>query len=101
MSETFLIIYRSGPAWIEGKPISEQPIQSHGKYMLELYKSGVMRFAGPFSDDTGGAAVIEVESLDQAISIADQDPAIKDRIFTYELRPWRLIPWEQYVSAGH
>jgi hypothetical protein len=33
---TFLVIYRPGPSWLVGKPISEQPLKEHGKYMLSL-----------------------------------------------------------------
>lgn len=29
--KTFIVIYRPGSSWIEGKPISEQPLQEHGK----------------------------------------------------------------------
>src|SRR5689334_5666433 len=48
---TFLVIYRPGPAWLMGKPISEQPLKEHGKYMLSLFAKGSMKFAGPLSDN--------------------------------------------------
>lgn len=96
--QTFLIIYKPGAAWIEGKPTSEQPIQEHGKYMLGLYQAGRMRFAGPFGEASGGAAVIEANGEDEAKAIADQDPAVIDGIFVYELYAWNFIPWENYIK---
>lgn len=34
--ETYLVIYRPGPAWLKGKSIFEEPLKEHGKYMLGL-----------------------------------------------------------------
>ncbi len=96
--QTFIVIYKPGSAWLAGKPLSEQPLKDHGKYMLSLYKLGVLRFAGPFEDDTGGGAVFEVSGEDEAKNIVNQDPAVINRIFVYELHPWRLVPWEQYIK---
>lgn len=68
--------------------------------MLSLYKSGVLRFAGPFEDDTGGAAVFEASGEDEAKNLAEQDPAVISRVFVYELRPWQLVPWEQFYRPS-
>src|SRR5262245_24104211 len=57
---TFLLIYRPGPAWPEGKKVSELPLKEHGNYMLSLYKKGAMKLAGPLTDNAGGAVVLEV-----------------------------------------
>lgn len=96
---TFLIRYHPGSAWLAGKPVSEQPLEAHGRYVLGLYRAGALRIAGPFTDDTGGAAVIEAASEAEARSIAEHDPAVRDQIFVYELHPWQLVPWERYVDA--
>lgn len=96
--ETFIVIYKPGAAWIKGKPVSEQPLKEHGKYLLELYKSGILRFAGPFADDTGGAAVLEVADEAEAKKVVEQDPAVTSRVMVYELHPWRLVPWENYLK---
>lgn len=96
--KTFLVVYKPGAAWIKGKPVSEQPLQEHGKYLLGLYKSGILRFAGPFADDTGGAAVIEVSDAAEAKNLIEKDPAVTSRVMVYELRPWRLVPWENYLK---
>ena len=96
--QTFIVIYKPGPAFLTGKPLSEQPLKEHFKYMVGLYKSGVMRFAGPFEDNTGGAAVIEASGEAEAKTIADNDPSVTSRVFVYEMHPWRLISWDQYIK---
>ena len=95
---TFLVIYRPGPNWLEGTPVTAQPLKEHGKYMLSLFEKGTLKFAGPFTDDAGGAVVLEVAADAEAQSIAAEDPAVKTGIFLYEIHPWRLVPWEKYVG---
>ncbi|HEX6291687.1 MAG TPA: YciI family protein [Herpetosiphonaceae bacterium] len=98
--KTFLVIYRPGEAWIVGRPVSEQPLAAHGRYLLRLYQAGTLRFAGPFEDDAGGATVIEAPGEAEAHTIASHDPAVVDRIFVYELHPWRLVDWERHTRAA-
>jgi len=98
MKSTYLVIYRHGPAWISGKPETEQALKDHGRYMLSLYKRGILKFAGPFTDNAGGAAAFEAENEDEAKAIVATDPAVTSKIFISELHPWRLVEWEQYVK---
>jgi uncharacterized protein YciI len=98
MKSTFLVLYRPGPAWVAGKHIREQPPKEHGKYMLELYERGAMKSAGPFDDDTGAAIVLEAADEAEARSVIAADPAVKAGIFTHEIHPWGLVPWEKYVK---
>jgi uncharacterized protein YciI len=95
---TYLILYRPGPAWAPGKPITEQPPKEHGKYLLDLFAKGTMKLAGPLMDDTGGAVVIEVASEAEAKAIANGDPAVQKGVFVFELHPWKLVPWEKYLK---
>lgn len=95
---TYLLLYRPGPAWVPGKPVTEQPLKEHGKYMLGLYINGTLRFAGPLLDDTGGAVVFEAENNDEAKAIVAADPAVASHVFLPELHPWKLVDWDQYVK---
>src|SRR5687768_10742942 len=95
---TFLVIYRPGPAWLPGKPVSQQPLNEHGKYMLSLYVKGSMKFAGPLTDDAGGAVVLDVADEAEAKAIVAADPAVKEGIFVYEMHPWGLVQWEKYLK---
>lgn len=96
--ETFIVIYKPGAAWIKGKPVTEQPLKEHGKFLLGLYKSKILRYAGPFGDDTGGAAVLEVSNETEARNLLERDPAVTSGVMSYELHPWRLVPWENFVK---
>jgi len=95
---TFLVIYRPGPAWVPGKPVMAQPPKEHGTYLIGLFAKGTMKLAGPFTDDSGGAVVLEAASQAEATAIVKADPAVQKAIFRYEIHPWRLVPWEKYVK---
>ena len=95
---TFLVVYKPGPAWVQGKPVSEQPLKEHGKYKLSLYAKGVLKFAGPFADDAGGAVVLEVANETEARAIVAEDPAVKSHVFLNEMHPWALVEWDKYLK---
>jgi uncharacterized protein YciI len=95
---TFIVIYKPGAAWLAGKPLAEQPVREHGKYMLDLFSTGSLKFAGPFLDDTGGAAVFEAPGEAEAKAIVANDPAVVSQVFVAELHPWRLMEWEKLLK---
>ena len=98
MNQSFLILYRPGLAWKPGQPASAQPPPEHGRYLLHLYQQGHLRSAGPFGDDTGAALVLEAANEAQARELVETDPAIVQTVFTYEIHPWALVPWERYLN---
>jgi len=94
---TYLVVYRPGPGWLAGKPLSEQPLGEHGKYVGSLHAKGLLKLGGPFLDDSGGALVLEVENEAEAKAVVARDPAVVARVFVGELHPWRLVDWEHSV----
>jgi uncharacterized protein YciI len=90
---SYLCVYRPGPRWLPGKPLSEQPLREHGRYMLDLYKRGVMRLAGRFADGSGGAMLFGADDEASAQAIVAADPAVVAETFTYELRQWAFVDW--------
>lgn len=97
---TYLVLYRPGPAWLTGKSVMEQPLKEHGKYMLSLYVKGSMKLAGPLTDNTGGAVLLEVSNEAEAKAIVTNDPAVKSGVFVYEMHPWKLQPWEKFAKKA-
>ena len=90
----FLVIYKPGPGWLAGKPLAQQPLGEHGKYMLSLYSQGALKIAGPFTDDSGGAVLLQAPGLGEAQNIVTKDPAVVSGVFVYELHPWGLVDWD-------
>jgi uncharacterized protein YciI len=91
---SYLVVYRPGPRWLPDKPLSEQPLREHGRYMLELYQRGAMRLAGPFADGSGGAVLFGADDDASAQAIVEADPAVMAQTFAYQLRRWTIVDWE-------
>lgn len=89
--QTFAIIYEPGPNWIKGRSIYEQDLMRHGQYMQKLLKDGILEMGGPFSDSSGGMAIINVADADEAQKILADDPSITMGVFTAKLRPWYVV----------
>jgi uncharacterized protein YciI len=90
---SYLCVYRPGSRWLPGKPLAEQPLREHGRYMLDLYKRGVMRMAGRFADGSGGAMLFGADDDASAQAIVAADPAVVAGTFVYELRQWAFVDW--------
>jgi uncharacterized protein YciI len=98
MKPTFLLLYRPGPAWIPGKPVGEQPLREHYRYLRGLALQGVLTMAGPFADDRGGAVAFEADDLAAANALAEADPAVVSGVFLAEVHPW-AVAWERATGA--
>lgn len=91
MNQPFVIYYRRGPAWVDGKTIFEQPLQGHLAYMKQLVAAGTLKLGGPFTDDCGGLLVVDAADLGEAQSLFEADPAVRDRIMVAQAHPWKLL----------
>ena len=97
---SYLCVYRPGPRWLPGKPLAEQPLREHGRYMLDLYKRGVMRLAGRFADGSGGAMLFGADDEASAQAIVAADPAVVAETFTSEVRQWAFVDWASLVKKS-
>lgn len=95
---TFLVIYRHGSAWLPGRPVEEQGLAEHFQYMLDLYEQGAMKQAGPFTDDSGGALILEAADMAAAQALIVSDPAVRANKMAFEIRPWRLVAWDRQLQ---
>ena len=84
----FVFIHRPGPNWRRGRPISEQPLSGHFRYMSELASSNLLVLGGGFLDDSGAMGVLVADDIAAAEGIVAQDPAVADEIVTASVHPW-------------
>jgi uncharacterized protein YciI len=89
--KTFAIIYQPGPNWIKGKSIYEQPLYDHAQYMAKLLDQGHLEMAGPFSDSSGGMAIVTAKNKAEASNILKNDPGVTTGVFLATLRPWHVV----------
>ena len=87
----YVCIYRAGPAWLSGKPVSAQPLRPHGAYMKQLFDAGPLLAGGPMPGVDGGLAIVRADSLEAAKAIFAADPAITGGVMVGDVHPWTPV----------
>lgn len=100
MKPVFVILYTPGPAWIAGQGIAAQPLQEHVAYMHELARAGKLVMAGPFADNTGGLAILDVAEASEAESVLAHDPAVMTHVLAGTPHLWQTLIQDRSSMAG-
>ncbi|HEX5262978.1 MAG TPA: YciI family protein [Phenylobacterium sp.] len=84
----FVFIYRAGPAWKPGVPMSRQGLGPHAAYMAKLQAEGRTVAAGPMLDADSGMMIVRAPNAEAARAIMAADPSVTSGIFVVEMHPW-------------
>ena len=87
--QLFLLLFRPGPAWAEGKPMAQQQLKAHGAYHATLVRENRAVAAGGYVGIDGGMAIVRAADWAEAQAILAADPAILNGVFSAEVRQWR------------
>lgn len=63
----------------------------HLEYQAGLLATGKLAAAGPFTDETGGLFIYELDSPDAAKAAVEADPYAAGVFARYELKPWDVV----------
>ena len=97
----FILNYSRGPNWAEGLPRIQQPkIGSHLAYLRGLHEKSKLLMAGPLEGASGGLAIIQSTSAEDAHAIAQADPGVQAGTLRIEVTEWRPIVWEHFSPAA-
>ena len=83
----FAIVYRAGPNWSSGVPMSEQGLLEHFYYMRDLHERGLIVLAGPLGED-GGLVILRAAGQADADRTIEADPAVRDGKFVGTATPF-------------
>lgn len=86
----YLILFKPGPKWVQGKSVFEQPLRGHGEYLQKLFEEKKLIYAGPFLDDHGGLAILRVSGASEMHEIMAKEPGTQQHIFEAEVHPWYM-----------
>jgi uncharacterized protein YciI len=96
----FVVIYTPGPAWLEGKTVTEQPFfHEHIRYMQQVFAARQLLMGGPFLDHPSGLGILDVASVAQAREIVAHDPFVLGRVLEPHLHPWHAY-FNQYQARS-
>lgn len=90
MRKYVMALLKAGPNQDQGKEEAAQLMRAHLDNINRLAEEGVLVLAGPFLDgaELRGIYVFDVESVEEARSLTESDPAIKAGRLVMELHPW-------------
>jgi len=94
MKNYMLVILRTGPKddVISDKKEREKLFEGHFSNMMAMEKSGKLKLAGPFATKNTlnyrGIFLLDVPTETEAAALLQNDPTIKNGIFTVEILPW-------------
>ena len=91
--ELFVLLRKVGTAWVDGRPVRQQPLwDEHAAFMDRLFEAGKVVLAGPFSDGKGALVVVRTATEQEARTIFDDDPWVKEDILdSGEPRHWQIF----------
>ncbi len=79
----FLIVTRRTPAF------RAEVLPDHRRFLSELARQGRLELSGPFADGTGGAYLIRATSLEEAKTVAEQDPLASSGASELVVKEWQ------------
>ena len=86
-----VVILKAGPN--RNKPGVEKIIWEHARRNFALRAEGLLSIVCPVSDgsDVSGVGIFNADT-DEVKSIMDEDPAVKEGVFVYEIHACRSFP---------
>lgn len=89
-----VLLHTPGPQWQDGVSFQDQPgVGLHVQYMAGLLQQGLLVMGGPFLDDTGGMMISRAQTIEDALRIANKDPAVTSGLLRVTVRPW-MVPMQ-------
>lgn len=85
----YICIYRVGPAWQAGKPLSAQDLGPHTAFIKRLLGEGRLFAGGRMLDMDGGMAIVRAASAEEARAIFAVDPGLTSGLFVAEFHTWQ------------
>ncbi|MEG7334536.1 YciI family protein [Bacillus sp. 0102A] len=69
---------------------NQEHVAGHYEFLDRLQAEKRIKMFGPFSDDTGGAYVIEAGSPEEAAKIGHEDPLVASGSSELTVKEWNL-----------
>ncbi|UOF89283.1 YciI family protein [Fodinisporobacter ferrooxydans] len=77
--------------FIERQPqFTGESIPNHLRYIQQLREQDILVAAGGFTDQTGGAYILQANSLEEAVKLAENDPMFMENTCIYKVKEWNV-----------
>ena len=92
MQKYFVVFLKKGPNRDQSEEEAKKIQAEHLAYLGGLFKKGILNMNGPVGDDSNiaGISVYNTATMEEAIKLAEADPAVKAGRLIIEAHPWWL-----------
>jgi len=91
MEEFIYIIRPRRPGFIdEPTPEEDAIVKTHFEYLKSGHQAGIVTLAGRCLDQSFGVVIFQAETEQAAHEFMTNDPAVRERVMTAELFPFRV-----------
>jgi uncharacterized protein YciI len=103
----YAVVREAGPAWTDGKGITEQPAMSdHAAFMNALADHGFVLLGGPLAGtEHGRLRVLLIVNADSEAEIhrrlADDPWTATQQLQITSIEPWNILVGAQRLSSAH
>lgn len=91
MKKSYAVFYEPGENWIANKPIGEQNLASHVRYLTNLHEHDTVKMGGPFADGDAGLVILSTDGMNEAHKIIENDPAVLSGVLVAQIREWKRV----------
>lgn len=90
MKVYYLVLLKKGPQRNQDSVTAKEIQEGHMAHLDRMYSEGKLDLAGPLMEDGDirGICVYNVQSEEEARTLAEQDPAIRAGRLVAEIHPW-------------
>ncbi|XLS29060.1 YciI family protein [Flavobacteriaceae bacterium M23B6Z8] len=90
MQKYFMVFLKKGPNRDQDSMTTAQLQEQHMAHLEKMHLEGKICIAGPFQDesDVSGIVIYNTPTLEEADSLANEDPAVKAGRLLVETHPW-------------
>lgn len=86
----YAVEIRTGPAWDAARPTHEQAFfKEHSANLQRLRDAGQLVLGARYADK--GLVIVQARSQVEARALIDADPAMRERVFVYELSDFNVF----------
>ena len=98
----YVVRYLPGPAYRHDRPLLQQDLAAHARYMAQESEAGTIIAAGPTFEQTGGLVLIRSANRDAALAFVRSDPAVSAGLFVGEVTDWKPVfdPGSRFGESG-
>jgi uncharacterized protein YciI len=87
----YVVTYTPGAAYRSDRPLLQQDLREHGRYIKAQVDAGVVIAAGPTFAQPGGVVLLAVRTQEDAHTFIRNDPAVAAGVFVGVATDWRPV----------